>query len=510
MDTSGLPQSTESYWLQAREKTGFPPLKEDIYADTAVIGGGLAGMMSAYELSRRGRDVVVLEARTLFEGTSGKTTAKLSSQHGLHYAKMLKMHGRKKARLYFEAQEEAIAAVERLAEAGASCDFERKEACIYAETYEGKRELEKEARAYHALGIPGIYEEVDSPSERVKAKLRLPDQAQFHPVRLMNWLAAEIEKNGGRLYEQTRVVKTKEGEAVRIDTESGAVVTADNCITASHIPFQDTAGMYFSRLEPERSYSIAVEADPSQVQQMLLGIDGEKVSLRTAWVDGREMILVGGQSHKPGTVASTETCYEALARYAYRELGASRIHWRWSAQDFTSLDDVPYIGRLTRWHKHTYTACGFKKWGMTGGIAAAFLLADLIEGRENRMKPVFDPARSSGPAAAGRLAKKLSGDGGWMFRSHLPDTPLTEELPEPGSGAVVRSGAGLAAVYRREDGGINSLSGACSHLYCGVTWNEAEKSWDCPCHGSRFNVEGEVLEGPAVKPLAKMKLDDGK
>jgi glycine/D-amino acid oxidase-like deaminating enzyme/nitrite reductase/ring-hydroxylating ferredoxin subunit len=509
MDKRRIPSESYSFWRKAAEdkmltneklKTG------KVQADVTVIGAGITGIMAAYLLSREGKKVVLAEAGKVLSGTTGYTTAKISVQHGLLYDELLKHHGKEKAALYYQANDEALKFLEKLAgEMKMECDFSKQPSYVYTETEEGARKLEKEAEAYNKLNIPGeLTTETDLPFQ-VKSALKIKDQAQFHPVKFLLPLLDEIKQNGGLIFENTRITKIDEGDTTEVTTDDGAKIVSDQVIVSTHFPINDFKGLYFSRLDIERSYILAAKVKDPVPEGMYLSADHPKRSIRYGTdSNGDKMILFGGDSHKTGQGGDTSEHYQNLKHFAENHFSVEEYPYRWSAQDLTTLDMLPYIGPVTDNSPSTLVATGYAKWGMTNGTAAALLLKDLVMGNENRYEDLFTPSRFNANPGIKNFIKENVNVAKEFVKGKIDheDTKL-EEL-ENGEGAVVTLDGKRAGAYRSEKGEITVVDTTCTHMGCELGWNNAESSWDCPCHGSRFSAYGDVLEGPAVKPLKKI------
>lgn len=496
-----------SLWVDtAPSGRSHPQLIGDVRADVAVLGGGIVGITTALLLAEAGASVVLLEAGRLAGGTSGHTTAKVTSQHGLIYARLAARHGAEVARRYGEANEAALAWIAARVEREAiDCDLRRRPAYAYVTAPTGCASLEREARAAQEAGLPATLVE-DAPLPfPVAAALRFDHQAELHPRRYLHALAERFLAAGGQAFERTHAVEIGRHGGQEVVKAPGGQAHADRVVVATHYPFPDRS-LGFARLHPERSYLIACRIAGAPPEGMHLGVDvdGPTRSLRAAPIAGEELLLVGGEGHRTGTGGDTELRYERLEAFARRHWEVAEVTHRWSAQDPATLDGLPYVGALTPRDDRVLMASGFAKWGMTGGTAAALLLADLALGRPALWQDLFDPHRltpfSSAPrflAENAQVAAHFVGDRVAARRAARAPADLG-----PGEGAIVRDGGGEAlAAFRDEDGTLTALSPRCSHLGCLVAWNRAERSWDCPCHGSRFAPDGTVLEGPATHRL---------
>ncbi|HVF19706.1 MAG TPA: FAD-dependent oxidoreductase [Mycobacteriales bacterium] len=503
---SALPESTTSYWIASTSGPGFPEAPAELDADVVVIGGGIAGLTTARQLQLAGRSVVVVEAGRILEGVTGNTTAKVSTQHGLVYADLVSSHGESKARLYADAQG---AALEHIAGSGIDCDFARVDSFVYSLDSSELEKLQGEAEAAVSLGLPASYTtEVPLPYD-VAGAVRFAGQGQFHPRKYLLALAAQITDSGGVILEGTRALDVDDDDPCVITTDRG-VIRARDVVVATHIPFLDR-GLYFARQFPVRDYVVAAPiAASSAPDGIFLSTESPTHSVRTTPYDGGLLLIVAGEGHTPGREEDTDARYDALGAWAREKFGVSEIAYRWSTQDYTSEDRVPFIGPLTKASQHIWTATAFGAWGMTNGTVAGLLLSDLITGRDNPWAEVFDPGR--GGAWLQRTKKLVTENlsvGKALVSGYLTggDVSSVDELA-PGEGAVLRFGPAKTACYRDDSGKVHAVSAKCTHLGCIVAFNSAEKSWDCPCHGSRFDVDGAVLQGPAVDPLSPASVPD--
>ena len=443
-----------SLWFEGRRARERPPLERDTAADAVVVGAGIVGLTTALLLEREGMDVVVLEMRRVASGATGYNTAKLSSLHGLTYTQLASSLGRDKARLYGDANETGIARVFQLAdEIGIDCDLARKPNYTYSEDGADVDDLREEARIAGDIGLPASYvEDVDLPFA-VAGAVRFENQAEFHPVKYADGLAAALR---GPVHEDTRVTGLGSGA---VHTARGPRVRARHVVVATHLSFLDR-GLYFARCHPERSYVVAGRTAVSPAG-MYLSTESPAHSIR---LHG-DWLLVGGESHKTGQADARER-YERLSAWARDRFGLEP-QFRWATQDQMPVDGVPYVGRHDPLSGDIWVATGFKKWGLAMGTAAAELLAAQITGREHRWTELFDPNRLRPRAGAVTFAKENAN----------------------------------VAYHFAADRVAKRGNPRCTHLGCLLDWNGAEETWDCPCHGSRFSASGEVIEGPAVSPL---------
>lgn len=430
-----------SIWEENVQLPRFSALEGDLRTDVLIIGGGLAGLLCAWRLTRAGVACALIEENRIMHGVSGRTTAKVTSQHGCIYGKLLDRFGTEAARLYWQVNEDALAAFRELARE-ADFDFESQNSYLYAT--DGEEKLKAEMAAYQKLKIPARWETSLPLPFPVSGAVCLPDQAQLHPIKL----AAHIAK-GLKIFEHTKAVAFLGN---RVQTPNGTI-TAKKTIVATHFPILNKHGAYFLKLYQQRSYVLALE-NAGPLEGMYLDCAENGLSVRSA---GR-WLLLGGGGHRTGKQGENWRLPERVANEYFPQ---ARIGARWATQDCMTLDGMPYIGQYSKRTPDLYVATGFQKWGMSTSMAAAMILTDLIRGKENPYAALFSPSRSM-------LHKQL----------------LVNGLD--------------AALHL-----IRPATPRCPHLGCALCWNEAEHSWDCPCHGSRFDADGKRLNNPAMDDLRK-------
>jgi glycine/D-amino acid oxidase-like deaminating enzyme/nitrite reductase/ring-hydroxylating ferredoxin subunit len=488
--------AVESLWLDTAGPAGHPALDRDIEVDVAVIGGGIAGMSTALYLARDGLRVAVLEAAGVGSGVTGCTTAKVSSLQQTVISTIASRKGEEAASVYAAANVAGVEAVAQIAaEEAIDCDLERRAAYTYAADEGELGSARSELEAARAAGLP--VEWVDGPDLpfEVAGAVRLADQIQFHPVRYVQGLASAVVRAGSQVFEDTRALGVDAGDPSRVRTAHGTV-TAGHVVVATHYPLLDR-GLYFARLEPQRSYCIAARVRDRRPEGMSINAGSPTRSVRSYG----DLVIVGGEGHTTGDRDAQPERFAALEEFAQRHWDVDEVTHRWSAQDPVPWDHLPVIGPYAPGSSRLWVASGFMKWGLASGTFAGRLLADLIGGREHEWASTFNPNRVS-PRSAHEVAK-LGAKFSFDFvadRVKPAEAGSAADVP-PGEARVVRDGVGKAGVYRDSDGGLHAVSLRCTHLGCLLRFNSAETSWDCPCHGSRFDVDGEVLEGPAVSPL---------
>lgn len=496
-----LAEKPTSYWIASTPETDYPSLNQDFDADVAIVGGGIAGIATAYLLTLEGLRVAVIEAKRILRATTGHTTAKLTSQHSLIYDKLINQFGRDLAKQYADANEAAIRWVRKISkEQSIDCDLSEQDAYVYTQTEGNRDKIDKEIEAALKLGIKAEFAESIPFEIPIEAAIRFKNQAQFHPLKFLQALAKEVEHNGGVIFENSRAVELEEKEKLGIVVQNGSKVTADRVVIASHYPFINKEGLYFARIYIDRSYVLGVRAREKYPGGMYISAEDPSRSLRCQPDEDGELILVVGEKHKTGQGEDTILHYENLMDFADEIFTVEDIPYRWSTQDCMTLDGVPYVGHYVKDTPNIYVATGYGKWGMSNAIASAHLIRDLIAKGDSPWKEVYAPSRMATGAAIGTFVVQNANVVGQLLGGKLAPLPDDIDL-EKGEAKVVEIDGHRAGAYKDRAGVIHVVDTTCTHLGCELNWNSAEKTWDCPCHGSRFTYEGEIVEGPANNPL---------
>jgi glycine/D-amino acid oxidase-like deaminating enzyme/nitrite reductase/ring-hydroxylating ferredoxin subunit len=505
-----LPGTGSSYWIDSTPATAYPALTADLAVDVVVLGGGIAGVSTAWEVVATGRTVALLEAGRIAASVTGCTTAKLSSLHTLKYSEIRGSSGPDAARLYAESQQSAIEhAAAVCAELGIDCDLERVPAFTYVEAEGALGRIHAEVDAAREAGLDASFVTETGLPFPVAGAIRVEDQAQFHPRRYLLPLVEDTARRGGHIFERTRAVSLDEGSPCRVVTEHGATVSARDVVVATHYPVFDRA-LLFARLRPRRELVVAgpIAADRDPGGAYLTPEDNVR-SVRTApFRAGQRLLIVTGEHFPPGSGHVTERWDRLLAWTRERFPGVEITH-RWATQDNGTTDSLPFVGPLYPGARHVHVATGFGGWGMSTGIMAGHLLASSIAGKQLPWAGLYDPRRLHPVREAGPMLR-LQATVGRHFVGDRVRGPGADSISdiEPGTGAVVRLGAKRCAVYRDDAGGLHAVSARCTHLGCIVHFNDAERAWECPCHGSRFAPDGSVIQGPANKPLAAIEVEE--
>jgi len=488
----------ESYWNATAPASDHPALEQDLDVDVAIVGGGIVGVTSARVLKDRGLSVALVEAGRVGEEVTGKSTAKVTSQHNLTYTTLERKFGEEGAHCYADANEAGLRTVVELVERhGIACNLERKPAFTYTRDQKHVSAIEEEVELARCLGLPASLTRDTGLPFDVVAAMRWDDQAQFHPTRYVKGLAATLAGNNCHVFERSRVVDWAHN---RIATAT-ASIRARFVVMATHLPLGQT-GLFYAENYPHMHPVIMGRADPARVPDgMYISVETPHHSVRGHRDDeGQSWLILTGPSFKHGHVDQERESFGEIGRFAAENFGLEP-EYRWTNEDYTPMDHAPFIGWSSSGNHPLLVATGFNAWGLSTGTAAAILLADLITDRDNPWADFFDARRIKPLASAAEFAKGNAEVathliGGWL--SHKPHS--FDDL-QRGESAILKIDGDNVAGYRDDEGQLHAVSAACTHMGCIVGFNENDRTWDCPCHGSRFALNGEVIHGPAVKPL---------
>ncbi|HHV09886.1 MAG TPA: FAD-dependent oxidoreductase [Clostridiales bacterium] len=489
----------ESLWIQkqfryadqgAKEPVKRPVLQEDITTDVAVIGAGLAGVLTAYMLQEQGFSVVLVDYKTVGSGMTKNTTAKISSQHNLIYHKLLTYKGEERAWEYASANQKAIEKFEEIiSRQGIDCDFQILPSYIY--TLDNVLKIEQEVQAARKVGISAVLAKETTLPFQVKAAVRFDHQAQFHPLKFLDAVAKQLT-----VYEHTHVTEVRDDGTVV--TEQGRI-NAKSIVITTHYPFINTPGFYFFRMHQERQYVIALEGEDIDKKAglggMYLDADPQGYSFRNF----KNYLLLGGAGHRTGK-SNPPDAYVKLEEAAGKWYPKANVVYTWSNQDCMTPDSIPYIGRYSANTPNIYVATGFNKWGMTSSMVSAMIISDMIAGRKNEFQKVFYPRRLM-LSGSKELLKDAAVVTINLLSEHLRITHDRLRDIGPGeAGTVLKDGMKIG-VYRDKYDKYYFVTTKCPHLGCSLEWNKNELTWDCPCHGSRFDYRGNLISNPAMRDV---------
>lgn len=511
-DTSGARQTI---WLDTAEIEDRTPLTSNADVDVCVIGAGIAGLTTAYRLVRDGYSVMVLEDGAIASGETGRTTAHLVNALDDFYKEVRRLHGEEGARLAAESHTAAIDYVEGVVDHETiDCRFERVDGYLFLGPEDPAALLDDELEAAHQAGLTTVNKLPRVPIESFDSGpcLHFPRQAQFHPVRYLRGLARAIEARGGRIHTGTHAEKIRGGSKAEVRTSDGRVVTTRHIVVATNTPVNDIVTMH-TKQAAYRTYVVGVALEPRSMPHILLWDTPDPyhyVRVASA-TDEQEVLIVGGEDHKTGQEEdrSADERFTRLLDWTRKRFPVTGAPlYKWSGQIMEPVDLMAFIGRNPGDHDNVYIVTGDSGNGMTHGTIAGLLLGDLIAGRENPWAALYDPSRITLRAAPTFASETLNFAAQYSDLVTGGDVASVEDI-KPGSGAIIRRGLSKVAVYRDVQGTLVERSAVCTHLGCIVQWNDGEKTWDCPCHGSRFDVQGQVLNGPAIKALKPVDEEKG-
>lgn len=495
-----------SLWSDTVELPSYPKLEDDIETEVLVVGAGITGLMNAYQLAMKGYKVTIIDTDYVLGGTTANTTARIMAQQGLLYSQLIKQKDKETARLYYDSQ---MAAIEELEAIGRKHDldgdFRRVDGVIYVEEETSISKLEKEAEAYQTLGIDGtlLKKGLDLPFE-TSAELVMRNQAEFHPLKYLKGILEVLDEKGVTIYEHTRG-KSLDGDM--LTTVDGNSIYFKHIIIATHFPFLDYQGLYFNSFKINRSYGLVVTTStPPPENVSLSGHDGPSLTTRHIMGTDNELptLLFGGMGHMSYIEKDMIDQLEKLRLYADQKTINHERLYAYRAQDLMTADSMPFIGYFDTNHDNRFVAAGFNKYGMTNGVLSSMIISDLIEGNNNRYHEMVSPHRSKGlfqqiKQHATTPMESMSVETKNMLKNY-PD--INEVELSAGEGAVVKDGMLKKGLYKDEENNeYYVVDNRCTHMGCSLSWNQPDKTWDCPCHGSRFNFKGNVIEGPATDDL---------
>ncbi|GKV69227.1 putative Rieske 2Fe-2S iron-sulfur protein YhfW [Sporosarcina sp. NCCP-2716] len=483
-----------SIWKTTGGGVSYPRLAQDIEVDTAVIGGGISGVLTAYLLAKEGQSVALVEAREIGNGCTGGTTAKLSAQHQLIYAELIEREGLDIAKQYYEANMEGIRHIGKIVEEhGVDCDFKEMDAFVFTQEHANVAELRKEADAYRQIGIDGgMTDDIPLPLD-TEGALMMHGQAQFHPLKFLHGLLREFKSMGGHIYQHTRYMdKDYTDSGLLLTTDTNFTITCRQAVLATLFPVEDPHSFYSDTLKPMTTHLTAIPAPESLTHGMFINVDDPMFTFRSTYEDGEPILVIGGKTHPTGNGESTDAKYESIRNFAQREFGITGIRNGWSEHDMMTPDRRPFIGPIEKGDDKIYVMTGYNKWGFAFSGTASRLITDLITGRDNRHTGLLSP---------GRDLSSWKQDDGTSGNSVLDDAARLKN----GEARKFEQDGKPAGMYRDETGELHFLDLACTHLGCEVGWNDGDETWDCPCHGSVFEGSGGVIAGPAKLPLKPIR-----
>src|ERR1051325_5239044 len=512
---------TTSVWMASSEEIPSDgAITEDVSADVVIVGAGIAGMTTAHLLAREGKRVVVLDDGPIGGGMTSRTTAHLVNALDDRFYELERLHGEKGARLAAESHSAAIDRIEKIVkEEKIDCEFERLDGYLFAPPNESKDQLEDELKATHRAGLTGVEMVERAPINDFDTgkALRFPRQAQFHPLKYLKGLARAIRRDGGRIFTGTHANKIEGGQQARVETSDGHVITAAAVVVATNTPVNDRFAIH-TKQGPYLTYVIGARVPSGSIAKALYWdtpdpyhyVRLESINARdadTGETEKYDLLIVGGEDHKTGQADDANKRFAWLERWTRTRFPMiEEIEFKWSGQVMEPIDGLAFIGRNPMDEDNVFIATGDSGNGMTHGTIAGMLLTDLIMGRANDWEKLYDPTRKTLKALPEFASENLNVAAQYTDLVTPGDVDSADEI-KPGEGAIIRHGLKKVATYRDESGSLHERSAVCVHLGCIVDWNSKEKTWDCPCHGSRYDAYGKVFQGPANGDLSPVDED---
>lgn len=502
----------KSLWLEEMgEKSELFKLNEDKECAVCVIGAGIFGLTCAYYLSKIGIKVIVLEKDYIGGKTTGHTTGKITSQHGLFYSYLADSYDGKFAKDYYDVNEQAIKNIKKIIdEEKINCDFEFQNNYVFTTNSSELDALKKELSILEDIGCGkncDFVTKVGLPFE-IQGAICFKNQAQFNPIKYLRGLCRSIVKNDGKIFVNTVVtdiLKNEDG-TYNVVTSEGEI-NSNHVIIATHFPFINFPGFYFAKMYQATSYIIAVDTKKTLANGMYINFTNPILSYRKAKFNGNEILLIGGAGHKTGHPSSYQDTYGLLENEAKKYYPNCEVLFRWNTRDCISLDKLPYIGQYSSLMPNVYVGTGFKKWGMTLSNVAANIIVDKITHKENMYKYMFDSSRLKPIKNIDEMKNVLVQSTNSLFIDKLKKANMKFEKIKNNSGSIIEINDEKIGIYKDEKGKIYAVKPICTHLGCLLSWNDIDKTWDCPCHGSRFDFKGKNLYDPAFKDLELYNLD---
>ena len=501
-----MTSKSESLW-RGTHPAGPPAsqLQRDVHADVAIVGGGITGLTAALLLARQGQRVVLLERDRIGSGETGNTTSHITEAVDIRYQTLIKDFGEEAAGLVAGSSREATTWMEQVAASGPDqCGFARLPGYLYTEKNADVEFLANELDAARRAGCDVEWVDRVPLPFPTRGAVRWNHQAQVHATRYLDRLLQMASAAGVAIFEGTPVIGVQEGTPCRVETEH-ATVEALAVVVAANVPINNRVLLH-TKLAAYRSYAIAAEVPAGYVDGLFWDTDAPYHYTRCQVIDGKTFLIVGGEDHKTGEKSDTEACFDALVAYTRQRFGVTTEAYRWSGQIIEPVDGLPFIG-LNSGSQHVYVGTGYSGNGITFGTVAGMIVSDAILGKTNPYATLFDATRVKPLASAVAFVKENAAVAAHLVTDRLTSLNVEEksiQALKPGEGGVFNSDEGRIAVCRTQSGTVQAVSAVCTHLGCDVAWNNAEQTWDCPCHGSRFSPDGTVLNGPAVVELRRV------
>lgn len=493
-----------SYWVDSTPKTNFSSLSKDMQTDVLIIGGGITGIATAYMLSNSGLNITLVEADRLAMGVTANTTAKITSQHGLLYNYLLNSFGFDTAKKYLNSNEDAIKTISNIVKnENIDCDFTMQNSYVYTCDKSNVQRIVEEISSVNSLGLKAEYVTDSSLPFSIEAAIMFPNQAQFHPRKYLLSVASILAKRNVNIFENSKVVDIKHIKNNYEVYVNKNKITAKYLVMACHYPIKNFPGMYFIKMYQESSYAIAIEIESAIFDGMYISCDNPVTSFRNiVQNNGKNLLIIGGSGHKTGdTTVDINNNYINLENYIKSIYPKAKIKYKWMTEDCVSLDKIPYIGEFSNFLPNMYVATGYKKWGMTTSHVAAKIISDKILEKQNLYEEIYTATRLK-PIKNGKEFLNMLKQSAYSLAINKMSSPIISYKDlKNGSGGVVDYKGQKLGIYKDKNGKMYAVIPYCKHLGCELSWNNLEKTWDCPCHGSRYDYTGKIITEPTIENL---------
>ena len=491
-----------SLWQNSANNNSFKTLSKDIMTDVCIIGGGIFGLTCGYYLSKEGLKVTLIERNDLLQGVTGNTTAKITSQHNLIYKYLNDSLGSDMAKQYLNANQRAVYNIRDIVKnENINCDFEKQDSFVYTTDLNEIEKIKLENDVVNELGFKSEFTTKVKLPFSVLGAIKFPNQAQFNPVKYGLGLANKILERGGEIFTNSLVDNVEQKDNILLVSTKNNYIKSKYVILASHYPFINRLGYYFLKMYQSTSYVIGVDIKDEPFDGMYINTKSPVFSYRFANDGQKRILLVGGADHKTGSKINLSNAYEILEKEIKKYYPNAQVIYRWNTEDCISLDKIPYIGEFSNFIPNMYVGTGFNKWGMTSSNVAANIITDKILGRENEYEEVFKSTRLHPIKNNEEMGSMLKETVNSVLVNKFKVPALDLEKIKNNTGAVLEYDKQKLGVYKNSRGEIFAVKPICTHLGCLLSWNNIDKTWDCPCHGSRFDYMGKNIYNPAIKDL---------
>ena len=501
-----------SYWVESTPKTNYSSVNRNINTDVLIIGGGITGIVTAYMLSQNSSlNITIAEASKMAMGVSSNTTAKITSQHGLFYDYLIKSFGKNTAKKYLFSNEEAIKNISNIIKKEKiDCDFIMQDSYVYTCNKQNVSRIIDEVSSVNSLGFNATFEKECPLPFPIEGAIKFPNQAQFHPRKYLLSLLPILEKRNVNIFEDSIAYDIKHVNGKYEIYVNSYKITSKYLVMASHYPIKNFPGMYFIKMYQDSSYAIGIDIGNDVFDGMYISCDEPVTSFRnTIYENGKKLLIVGGSSHKTGdTSVNINDSYKNLENYIKDIYPKAKIKYKWMTEDCISLDKIPYIGEFSKFLPNMYVATGYKKWGMTTSHVAAKIITDKILEKENLYEDIYTATRLKPIKNSKEFGNMLKTSAySLAINKFTPPIKSYKELEYDSGGVVDYKGKKLG-IYKDKNGKMFAVIPYCQHLGCELSWNNLEKTWDCPCHGSRYDYLGKIITEPTTENLEIYNFDD--